>query len=103
MTWWSLFIQTLSSCYTTSVYFHPWPIDPGEPPDEAFLRAVDSLDVVSQAPYGETVQMKLTLRNVSDGTVSFVLGGRPRDFEVSKAQLTESRYGKWKCGAAVIE
>ena len=57
---------------------HPWPIDPGEPPDEAFLRAADySLDVVSQAPYGETVEMKLTLRNAGDGTVSFVLGGRP--------------------------
>ena len=82
---------------------HPWPIDPGEPPDEAFLRAVDySLDVVSQAPYGETVQMKLTLRNVSDGTVSFVLGGRPPyDFEVSTPDGEQVWH--WKCGTIIEE
>ena len=82
---------------------HPWPIDPGEPPDEAFLRAVDySLDVVSQAPYGETVQMKLTLRNVSDGTVSFVLGGRPPyDFEVSTPD--GEQVWNWKCGQVIEE
>ena len=80
---------------------HPWPIDPGEPPDEAFLRAVDySLDVVSQAPYGETVRMKLTLRNVSDGTVSFVLGGRPPyDFEVSTPD--GEQVWNWKCGKII--
>ena len=82
---------------------HPWPIDPGEPPDEAFLRAVDySLDVVSQAPYGETVQMKLILRNVSDGTVSFVLGGRPPyDFVVSTAD--GEQVWNWKCGQIIEE
>ena len=76
---------------------HPWPIDPGEPPDEAFLRAVDySLEVVSQAPYGETVRMKLTLRNVSDGTVNLVLGGRPPyDFEVSTPDGEQVWH--WKC------
>ena len=80
---------------------HPWPIDPGEPPDEAFLRAADySLDVVSQAPYGETVRMKLTLRNVSDGTVSFVLGGRPPDdFEVSTPD--GEQVWNWKCGKII--
>ena len=62
-----------------------WPLDLVGPPDEAFLSTIDySLDVVSQTPYGETVKMKLTLRNVSDGPVSLVLGGRPHyDFEVS--------------------
>ena len=80
---------------------HPWPIDPGEPPDEAFLRAVDySLDVVSQAPYGETVRMKLTLRNVSDGTVRFVLGDRPPfDFVVSTAD--GEQVWNWKCGKII--
>ena len=80
-----------------------WPRDLGEPPDEAFLRAVDySLDVVSQAPYGETVQMKLTLRNVSDGTVSFVLGGRPPyDFEVSTPDGEQVWH--WKCGTIIEE
>ena len=82
---------------------HPWPIDPGEPPDEAFLSAVDySLDVVSQAPYGETVQMKLTLRNVSDEPVSFVLGGRPPfDFEVSTPD--GEQVWNWKCGQIIEE
>ncbi len=76
---------------------HPWPLDLGEPPDEAFLRAVDySLEVVSQAPYGETVRMKLTLRNVSDGTVNLVLGGRPHyDFEVSTPDGEQVWH--WKC------
>ena len=62
-----------------------WPRDFGEPPDEAFLQAVDySLELVPQAPYGETVEMKLTLRNAGDEPVSFYLGGSPAyDFVVS--------------------
>ena len=80
---------------------HPWPLDLGEPPDEAFLRAVDySLEVVSQAPYGETVRMKLTLRNVSDGTVNLVLGGRPPyDFEVSTPD--GEQVWNWECGKII--
>ena len=40
--------------------------------------------VVPQASYGETVQIKLTLRNVSDEPVSFYLGGGPgHDFVVT--------------------
>ena len=80
---------------------HPWPIDPGEPPDEAFLSAVDySLEVMSQAPYGETVQMKLTLRNVSDGPVRLVLGSRPPyDFEVSTPD--GEQVWNWKCGKII--
>ena len=62
-----------------------WPLDLGEPPEEAFPSAIEySLEVVSQAPYGEPVQMKLTLQNVSDEPVSFFLGGWPAyDFVVS--------------------
>ena len=77
---------------------HPWPLDLGKPPDEAFLRAIDySLEVMSQAPYGETVRMKLTLRNVSDGMVNLVLGGRPPyDFEVSTPDGEQVWH--WKCG-----
>ena len=80
---------------------HPWPLDLGEPPDEAFLRAIDySLEVVSQAPYGETVRMKLTLRNVSDRTVNLVLGGRPPyDFEVSTPDGEQVWH--WKCGKII--
>ena len=62
-----------------------WPLDNGNPPNEAFLRAIDYLlEVEDQASYGETVQMKLTLRNVSEEPVSFFTGGRPpHDFVVS--------------------
>ena len=64
---------------------NPWPLDNGNPPGEAFLRAIDySLEVEDQASYGETVQMKLRLRNVSDDPITFHLGGRPpHDFVVS--------------------
>ena len=80
---------------------HPWPIDPGEPPDEAFLSAVDySLEVAPQASYGETVEIKLILRNVSDGTVNLVLGGRPPyDFEVSTPDGEQVWH--WKCGKII--
>ena len=79
-----------------------WPLDHGEPPDEAFLRAIDySLEAVSHASYGETVQIKLTLRNVSDKPVSFLLGGRPpHDFVVSTPDGEQVWH--WKC-AKVIE
>ena len=64
-----------------------WPLDLGEPPGEAFPSAIDySLEVVSQAAYGETVEMKLTLQNVSNEAASFSLGGSPAyDFVVSTA------------------
>ena len=64
------------------------PLTFGRRPDEAFLRAIDySLEVEDQVSYGETVQMKLRLRNVSDDPITFHLGGRPpHDFEVSTAR-----------------
>ena len=77
--------------------FHPWPLDLGEPPDEAFLRAIDySLEVEDQASYGETVQMKLKLRNVSDDPITFHLGGRPpHDFVVSTPEGEQVWH--WMC------
>ena len=80
-----------------------WPLDHGETPDEAFLSAIDhSLELVSQTPYGETVQMKLSLRNVSDEPVSFSLGGRPPyDFVVSVPNGEQVWH--WKCAKIVEE
>ena len=80
-----------------------WPLDRGEPPDEAFLSTIDySLEVMSQAPYGETMRTKLTLRNVSDGTVNLVLGGRPPyDFEVTTPDGQQVWH--WKCGKIIEE
>ncbi len=79
-----------------------WPLDLGEPPDEAFLSAVEySLEVVSQAPYGEPVQMKLTLRNISDDSVSISLGGRPpHDFVVSTPDGEQVWH--WKCAKITL-
>ena len=80
-----------------------WPRDFGEPPEEAFLQAVDySLELVPQAPYGETVEMKLRLRNVGDGPVSFYLGGSPAyDFEVTTADGQQVWH--WNCGKIIEE
>ena len=77
--------------------FRQWPIDLWETPDEAFLRAIDySLEVEDQASYGETVQMKLKLRNVSDEPITFYLGGRPpHDFVVSTPDGEQVWH--WKC------
>ena len=80
-----------------------WPLDRGEPPEEAFLQAVDySLELVPQAPYGETVEMKLRLRNVGDGPVSFYLGGSPAyDFEVTTPDGQQVWH--WNCGKIIEE
>ena len=78
------------------------PLDHGEPPDEAFLRAIHySLDVVPQASYGETVRMKLTLRNVSDEQVSFSLGGRPPHAFVVTTPDGELVW-HWKCAKITL-
>ena len=77
--------------------FRQWPIDLWETPDEAFLRAIDySLEVEDQASYGETVQMKLKLRNVSDDPITFYLGGTPpHDFVVSTPEGEQVWH--WMC------
>ena len=65
--------------------------------DEAFMSAIDySLEAVSRVPYGETVRMKLTLRNVGNERVQFFTGGRPpHDFVVTTVDGEEVWY--WKC------
>ncbi len=79
----------------------PWPFDEEDPPGETFLRAVDySLEVDGRIPYGETVQLKLTLRNVSDKPVDFLTGGRPpHDFVISTPEGEQVWH--WKCGKVV--
>ena len=72
----------------------------GEKPGKAFLRAIHhSLEMVSQAPYGETVRMKMTVRNVSDGPVRFYTGGRPpHDFVI----MTPDGEPVWRWACAKI-
>ena len=70
--------------------------------DESFLGPIEySMEVPPQASYGEPVPLKLTLENVSDETVSFILGGGPpHDFIVV---TTAGEYvWHWGCAAARI-
>ena len=79
-----------------------WSPDHGNPPDETFVRAIDySLEVEDQVPYGETVRMKIRLRNFSDDSVSCPLGGRPpQDFLVSTPD--GDPVWNWKCGGITL-
>ena len=80
-----------------------WPLDQQEPLDEPFVQAIDHwLEVVDQAPYGETVRMKLRLRNTSDEPVSSSLSGRPpHDFVVSTPDGKQVWH--WKCAQIILQ
>ena len=72
-------------------------IDVGIPPSEELSRAIDhSLEVVSLAAYGETVSLKLTLKNSSDASVQFYTGSSPHDFVVATVHGQEVWH--WRCG-----
>lgn len=70
---------------------------------EEFLRAIAySLEAMSEASYGETVRLKLTLRNVSDEPVSLYLGGRPPyDFVVTTPNGEQVWH--WKCAKISLQ
>ena len=75
----------------------PWRIEYGTDPSEELRRAIAySLEVVSQADYGETVPMKLTLKNSSDAQVRFYTGSLPHDFVVATVHGQEVWH--WRCG-----
>lgn len=77
------------------------PFRPEQPPSEAFLRAIDfSLDMASQVSYGQTVRMKLTLRNVSDEPVVLFRGDPPHDFVVTTPDGEGVWY--WTCGKFLL-
>ena len=72
-------------------------IEVGIPPSEELRRAIDhSLQVVSQAAYGETVSMTLTLKNSSDAPVQFYTSSTPHDFVVATVYGQEVWH--WRCG-----
>ena len=72
-------------------------IEFGAAPSEELRRAIDhTLEVVSQADYGETVSMKLTLKNSSDQPVQFYTGATPHDFVV--ATVNDQEVWHWRCG-----
>ena len=65
--------------------FKRWPPNPLKHLDESFLHTLEvSMEVPTQATYGKTVPLKLTLRNVGDKSVAFLLGGNPyHDFAIT--------------------
>ena len=77
--------------------FRQWPPDPLKPLDESFLHALEvSMEVPTQATYGKTVPLKLTLRNVGDKSVAFLQGGKPyHDFVITTSDGKAVWY--WGC------
>ena len=79
-----------------------WRLDMGRDPSEEFLDDIDySLEAASKAPYGDTVLLKLTLRNTSDKPVRFFTGGRPpHDFVITTADGEE--VWNWQCAKIIL-
>ena len=79
-----------------------WRLDTGRNPGQEFLDAIDySLEAVSKVPYGDTVSLKLKLRNTSDEPVQFFTGGRPpHDFVVTTANGEE--VWNWQCAKIIL-
>ena len=72
-------------------------IEFGIAPSEELRRAIDyALEVVFQADYGETVSMKLTLKNSSNQPVQFYTDGTGHDFVV--ATVYDQEVWHWRCG-----
>ena len=80
-----------------------WPQEISEASEDSFFRAIDySLDVVSQVSYGETVRIKLTLRNITGEPAKVALGGKPAyDFVVTTTD--GEGVWKWKCGGITLD
>ena len=74
----------------------------GEFPNQEFLAAISySLEAPFQVAYGETVHMKLTLRNISDEPVLVPMGGLPaHDFAVATAD--GENIWRWQCGQIIL-
>ena len=75
----------------------------GEFPNQEFLAAISySLEAPFQVAYGETVHMKLTLRNISDEPVLVPMGGIPaHDFAVATAD--GENIWRWQCGQIILQ
>jgi len=66
--------------------------------DDSFRDAIAfSVEAAGKASYGGTLSLKLVLRNMSDGPLSFYRGGRPsHNFVIFKPDGTEVWH--WLCG-----
>ena len=75
--------------------FRKWPPGPLKPLNDSSLHTVEvSMEIPTQATYGKTVPLKLTLRNVGDKSVAFLLGGNPyHDFVITTSDGKQSGIG----------
>ena len=77
--------------------FRQWPPGPLKPLNEIFLNTIKvSMEIPTKVTYGETVPLKLTLQNVGDKPVAFLLGGNPyHDFVITTPDGEGVWY--WRC------
>ncbi len=70
--------------------------------DEQLLQSLRfRMEVKSEAGFGETVPLKLTVQNISDRPVELYLGGRPPyDFVVTG--LDDAEVWHWLCGKIIL-
>ena len=77
-----------------------WRLDNmGRDPSKGVLRAIDyAVEAASTAPYGDTVFLKLKLRNIGYKPIRFFSGGRRplHDFIITTADGEE--VWNWQCG-----
>ena len=74
-----------------------WAPDPRKAPSDAFLSSIEhSVEAVSEASYGETIRMKLVLRNISSRPVEFYMGGRP-PHDLMVTTPSGKQVWHWKC------
>ena len=77
--------------------FKRWSPNPLKPLNDSSLHTLEvSMEVPTQATYGKTVPLKLTLRNVGDKSVAFLQGGKPyHDFVITTSDGKAVWY--WGC------
>ena len=78
-------------------------LDKGKSPKQAFLAAIGySLEAPSQAAYGKTVGVKVTLRNISNEPVLVPMGSVPAyDFVIST--IEGENIWRWQCGQVILD
>ncbi len=76
-----------------------WPSYAMEAPDETLFGAMDfSAEAPSRVSYGDTVQIKLALRNDGDEPVTYSHGRPPYDFDLVVTTSGGELVWYWKCG-----
>ena len=79
-----------------------WRLASGRDPTDEFMDSIYySLEAASETRYGDTLSLKLKLRNNGDETIQFHTGGRPpHDFMITTADGEE--VWNWKCAKIIL-